>query len=287
MDALIEACHEIHPGHPDLQTMKPLSPTTQEDRENGGCSPSQWSPGSPSWKLEPTTSKDSLNKENQPDISIGKFWSTLKRRRRQRGLNDFSESTECTASSPILVPRPSTSGKKLPDNLVPSSSWESSQSEEMSQQTGTQSTSQQSEASSTTYQPKYEYAIVGISSSSIRSICSQFLNHVKLWYTGAQLVLENQEGPGMKLEFQLTLKTLCQNSGRDIEIRNMLSSMNLEETLQSPTRYGGSIATVSYWKLKAAQRRPSSLTFGSQATSIQESGIPTLTKQPMKPSKGD
>jgi len=143
-----------------------------------------------------------------------------------------------------------TSGKRKPESQEPSLSSESSQSDAMSQQTGTESGSTPSLEMYSPSQPIYEFNITGHSALLLRTLAHQLLWNDKFMSLRGELALENLDALGKKPVFLLILKIPVQNSGMDIEIKSMLSSTNFEEVSISPTYSAGSIGTLCLWRSK-------------------------------------
>ena len=85
------------------------------------------------------------------------------------------------------------------------------------------------------------------------TICNLLGWFGKSGYFVVQLGRVNQEEPGRKQAWQLTLKILTPSSGTVIDSMNMLSSMNLEEVSRSAICSDGWTDIQSSWKLKEAQ----------------------------------
>lgn len=259
-------------------------------KDAGGFLPSLKGVG-PQLFLEAVTMlKDRVKSEETPHMNTGKFACTLPRKPRSRGLNEFSESMECTPSSPSPSGPLNMSGKRTPESLEPSSSSESclsngskSTNEEMNDEIGTESGSMQSSESLDLSQPRYEYVISELSNQSLQRTVNQLLSREQLWFTGALLVVENRIRPGMKRAWMLTLKIPSQSGGQDIQVRNMLSLMNFEVLSRSPMPCDGLMGIRSYWKQKEPVSRQRTPKFGLPATFIQSNGTQTLTRRPGSP----
>lgn len=100
----------------------------------------------------------------------------------------------------------------------------------------------------------YLLDILATSKESVLTLHNQLLLNVPFLSTGVVRDLVKVEGRGKKRGWMLTLKILVPNSGTDIAFTSMLSSMSFEEEWTSLTSSGGSIGTLSMWKLR--DRRP-------------------------------
>lgn len=97
--------------------------------------------------------------------------------------------------------------------------------------------------------------------------------------TGGQLASASQEGPGMNVVYQLTLRIQTPNSGMVTRIMNMLSAMSFVESLTSPICLDGVTVIQFSLKLRAALGFYALRRSSSQATSTPENGMSGLTTQ--------
>lgn len=132
-------------------------------------------------------------------------------------------------SSPDLPPQRTMFGRNLPPSLELDSNSEYNQSSETQSETGTESGSSLRSETSTEFQARYEFKVIGLSEQSAQITLSQLEWSEVLRYFGVGVELVSQGLLGKPRAWTLTLKTLDQNSGAVTVITEMLSSMSLEE----------------------------------------------------------
>lgn len=126
----------------------------------------------------------------------------------------------------------------------------------------------------------YEYRVIGHSGPlPLTMLIPSLLNAVAM-YSGVKLSPVNPEEHGLKREWMLTLNCPQQSFGADIDVRNMLSSMNLEGKLESVICSDGSTVIQSTWKSRDLLPLSSPKRFGSHPISPLKSGTPDSTPTP-------
>lgn len=143
-----------------------------------------------------------------------------------------------------------TSGRKTPEWMVPNSNSELKRSNAIRRQTGQLSNAQPFRANYKTFRRTYSFVVTTNSNELAR--ITQWLQQLNepVKYFGAELVQERVDEHGRKAVWQLTVKTHEQSGGVVTEVRRMLSLMNFEEQLTSPTCCAGWTGTRSEWKPK-------------------------------------
>lgn len=149
----------------------------------------------------------------------------------------------------LLTP---TYGRKRPGSVISSNS-ESDQSDETVSETGMQFGRWPSLADMMRSTNQFWFHIIVQSDVSLKTTFNHLLSLEQFLSFGEELVLESQGAPGTKLGWTLTVKTLEQNSGTAIAVRNMLSSTNFVEQSTYPIYLDGLTVTLSTWKLKGPQ----------------------------------
>ncbi len=129
-------------------------------------------------------------------------------------------------------------------------------------------------------QRRSEYRVIGLSGALPLTMLIPSLLKELVTYSGVQLEQVNPEEPGMRQVWVLSVKTREVNSGADIAVRNLLSSMNLEGRLQSITYSDGSIGTLSTWSSRDLVPLSSPKLSGLHPTSPQSNGTPIVTPSP-------
>lgn len=134
---------------------------------------------------------------------------------------------------------------------------------------------------------KYEFVITVQLERSLLTMLSLLLLKDNVLCSGAILELESQDEPGQKREHQRILRIRNLSFGAATKVKKTLLSTNFEETSQSGIYSDGWIDILSSWKLRdpvpPSKRRRS----GSQATSPQNIGTPTSTKEHITPCSED
>lgn len=184
-----------------------------------------------------------------------------------------------TPSPPGRLLRKSTCGKKKVPCPERDLKLEVNPFEEMSQETGKPYGIVPKEGTWSPSPQTLEYVVTGLSVRSAKTTMFQLLSNVIALFTGAKLELENLAELGKKPEIWLTLKIRGPNSGVDTVVKQVLLSMNFEETLTSHICSDGLTGIQSAWRSKEARFHSALRNFGSRLTSIQNSGIPILIKK--------
>lgn len=143
-----------------------------------------------------------------------------------------------------------TCGKRRPGSPVRSLNSESSQSESIISWTGEEFGNLQKLVVSNKSQRTFEYRIIGLCESSVRTIRNQLEWSDLVKFSGVKLEQESRSELGTKPEWTLTLKIPEQSGGMGILVSNMLLSMNLEVQLIYLTCSAGLTDIQSWWKLK-------------------------------------
>jgi len=110
---------------------------------------------------------------------------------------------------------------------------------------------------------------------------------VECWFTGDQQVLVKLEELGMREGWMLTLRCPVPNFGMVIRVKKLLSSMSLEEILESPIYSDGLIGILALWKSRGVAQFSVLSYLSLPRTFIQENGIPPWTLKPSSPLSED
>jgi hypothetical protein len=164
-------------------------------------------------------------------------------------------------------------GRRLQESKEPNLKSERNPFEEMKEETGNKFGSVRLPGISEPFLPIFEYVVIVHSKRSAKTTYNQLRWSAPVQFYGVQLVWESQGGLGMKLECKLILRIHERSSGVDMEVRNTLLSMNLEEESILPIYYDGWIGIQCVWKLKEEVSHCSQPDSGLRRTSIPDSGI--------------
>ena len=249
------------------------------------CPPNSPSSGSPPYlipalrrssRLVSSGSKDSLSevpKAPKKDICTGSSYSTFKGRVLSPPVVRFSDRI-ITSLLDLKQPK-NMSGKKRPASPGPSLCSENDPSVEHPQ-IGRRYGIVPATGECLIYQRTYGYAIILPCDGLLLTIAVLVQENVKLFCSGAPHTLERVIGRGWKQPWMLFLKVQPLNGGADMQVRKMLSSMNLEEKLESPTCCDG-LTNIRYvWRPKVDKCRCEPLGSGLLQTCLWEAGIRSL-----------
>lgn len=220
------------------------------DQDATGSSPSLKPTGLSPYRCPPdsATSEDNWKKAKE-DFDTGNctpFWV---------GNQPLAHASNSSAPPPTAnsrgpKQRATTYGKKIP--ALPKHSLNSGVSPcaAKSQRIGTKSTYVPRAVSSTPYPVMYWFVAT--------TNCAQFAMTTK-WHwalneavksTGVLQVRENQEGPGMKPVWTVSLKILAPNGGMDTLVKSTSSLMNSEVQLTLRTSFAGLTGIQYAWNVK-------------------------------------
>jgi len=261
------------PTPPPTPTPTPQYPMSdgslEEDRESSGWELSRMLPLHHSFRTDARGSPVNSNVE-RADTSTGSWWSPSPTRNLLPKLQASSDPS--TSNSPIPMERmPIARRQRLPflaRNLNLGASLYSG----TPRKTGTTSGQELNLGTLMEFPQVFVYKVIVRSGLSARTLADRLLSSVQSMSSGVQLEQERVDEPGMRPVWMLTLKIQEPSSGVVIEIRSMLSSMNLEETSTSHTCCVGSIVIRSLWKSKAALRSLKRRRSGSPRILTPESG---------------
>jgi len=168
-----------------------------------------------------------------------------------------------TSSSQDQTPLMSTSGKKTPAWPERSSSLEQDHCPKPDLLTGTRYDNVLFKETLLKYPVTYTFAVTTNSEELAKTTYNLLLWSELVQYSGVVLGLGNQEEPGKRQEWMLTLKIRDPNSGMVTKVTTMLSSMNFGVVSTSLTCSSGLIVIRSLLKLKAPQPYCGQDEFGS------------------------
>lgn len=181
------------------------------------------------------------------------------------------------------IPRPLTSGKKIPVFKEHNLNWDENLSTEMNRPTGNQSGTTQSQETSWPSPQMSEYVIIVRSKALRQTIFTRLQLFEPQVYIGAHLELAKLVELGKRPAWRLILRIPGPNGGTDMLINSMLFSMNFEERLTYRTFSGGWTVTQFLWKEKALPDLSWPTNFGSHPTYLHRNGIPTWMSSPWQP----
>lgn len=167
-------------------------------------------------------------------------------------LYDWEESEILSGTvmpnSPVRLLQTPTYGRTTPTSTEHASNWEENPFGETRRGTGRLfGTRPSPETSSISTNPYWYHITVG-SRRSVRIFYNLLLSSDLAMFFGDELVLENLNVPGLREVFSLTLKIREPNFGTDIQVRQLLLSMNFVEVSTLDTYSGGSIVIQSLWR---------------------------------------
>jgi len=261
-----------------LSVINISSDEDSDDRESSGSSPSHsivFSHGSP---LPVRGSRASLSVETTPDFYTGR--SAFRSARRLLFEESENALVPTMRNLQDLELQPTTYGRTTPLSPPRDLNWEANQLIEVAPEIGTRSGSSQSLDSLNQSPRRLEFKVIAHSVQSLLTTLSQLELNESVMSFGVEQVLESRGVLGQRPDSTLILKTLGQNSGVDIEIRRLLSSMNFEEVSILDIYLDGWIVTRSLWKLKDPLQYLSPRQYGSPATSRLRPGTPVWMGRP-------
>lgn len=197
---------------------------------------------------ESATSEDNWKKV-EADFDTGNYTPFWNGNQPLEPANDSSAQLP-TASSRDHKQRATTYGKKIPALPKRNSSLETSPCAGRNPRTGTKFTHVPRAVSSKPYPVMFWFVAT--------TNCAQFAMTTK-WHwalneavksTGVLQAQENQEGPGMKPVWTVSLKILAPNGGMDTLVRSTSSLMNSEVQSTLRTSYAGLIGIRFAWNVK-------------------------------------
>lgn len=170
-----------------------------------------------------------------------------------------------TSSPPVLLQRRATVGKRRPALPVRSSSSEESLPNVTPKLTGTWCSPMLNRVGWMTSPPTFWFVAILPSHESGKTTWLQLLRSERYAFFGEQPELENLETLGQPPVWMLFQRIRVQNGGMATGTRNTLSSMNFVEELLLSTSFGGSIGTLSVWRLREVPLSSEQLVYGLPA----------------------
>lgn len=223
-----------------------------EDKESFGCSPFDTVISLPTSPVDVAMLKDSLKSEKE-DICTGKFSPPLTRRSLLPELLACSENI--TPSSQEVPPLEAMYGRMKRQFLPPGLNLGNALLTQEAKLTGTWYGNAPSPETLNPYPRSYGLKVIvpSVLSEAISRRLTQWFVHASCFGVLQERV--NRREPGRKQETVLTLNLHDPNSGMVTSMKNMLSSMNLEEISTLGTFSPGWTDIPYEWRLKGHQYR--------------------------------